>query len=186
MSRPRVGCRERPRLHEDARDRAVGVGLVGTPSVVHATQVTCCDAGSACWSLRRSRGAICGRAVPCRVGLTAHQPPAFGRCQALSVAEGVGFEPTEPVKPAQQFSRLPPSSARPSLRMMPAPAGGGKVYPLPARPDQGRSVRRSAKNDAIRSLQACSETPPTSSTRWLRRSSWGMLNRLQAAPALRS
>ncbi len=31
------------------------------------------------------------------------------------LAEGVGFEPTEPVNPAQQFSRLSPSSARPSL-----------------------------------------------------------------------
>ena len=34
-------------------------------------------------------------------------------------AEGVGFEPTEPVNPAQQFSRLSPSSARPSLHPCP-------------------------------------------------------------------
>ncbi len=39
------------------------------------------------------------------------------RGDPFSLAEGEGFEPSELVKPAQQFSRLPPSSARPSLQI---------------------------------------------------------------------
>jgi hypothetical protein len=41
----------------------------------------------------------------------------------IAYAEGVGFEPTEPGIPVQQFSRLPPSSARPPLQGVATAAG---------------------------------------------------------------
>ena len=64
----------------------------------------------------------CGsrRAFAKGVGFEPFPPPTTPTPDAsparAALAEGVGFEPTGPVKPAQQFSRLPPSSARPSLR----------------------------------------------------------------------
>ena len=45
-------------------------------------------------------------------------PNSKGTRRGRTPAEGVGFEPTEPVNPAQQFSRLSPSSARPSLQLV--------------------------------------------------------------------
>ena len=66
------------------------------------------------------------------------------------VAEGVGFEPTEPVKPAQQFSRLPPSSARPSLRVPTARRRSGSV--------PGRQIDRSGDSLAPVAEERLQET----------------------------
>ena len=69
------------------------------------------------WSLRR------GRSVLSRVLVTGF----CVRPKKSASAEGVGFEPTEPVNPIQQFSRLPPSSARPSLRCRPMFPRGAEI-----------------------------------------------------------
>ena len=42
-------------------------------------------------------------------------------CSALNLAEGEGFEPPEPFR-VQWFSRPPPSTTRPSLRVGTSPA----------------------------------------------------------------
>ena len=101
-------------------------------------------------------------------------------------AEGVGFEPTEPGIPVQQFSRLPPSSARPPLRVPAAACGRTGGSDCTRDPTPGRCQRRLRKNSSRTAAHSSSRTPATNSQRWLRRSSWGMLKRLQAAPALGS
>ncbi len=78
--------------------RVLAIGLVVMPARLWRSR---------CWGCGLSRHAR-------RVFVVEPYEPGRAR-RVRCVAEGVGFEPTGPRR-AQQFSRLPPSSARPSLQ----------------------------------------------------------------------
>ena len=101
------------------RNRRRAVGIHGRPAVQDD-----CERGV---RAKAAQGALKGhQRTPdryekraSRAGRTKGRASRGGtvRRGASRLAEGVGFEPTLPEMPVKQFSRLPPSTARPPLRI---------------------------------------------------------------------
>src|SRR5215211_271867 len=98
-----------------------------------------------CW--RRSAARRAKRAPKKRSHPRGSQQQAIAGSFAEPRAEGVGFEPTEPVDPAQRFSRPPHSTTLPPLR-----GARTSLVCLRAEPDRARDAGAAQAAVAVRVL----------------------------------